>query len=472
MREFGIAASLGMAVAMALGWSVLALAGPPSVQREADAGTLSLVRTAQLSSRLQEITLRTPALASPGIGPLPANLDGTTKVRVLLPDGYDPAGGRRYPVLYLFHGGGGNQAVWTTPADQGDAERLTHGLPLIVVMPEGGLAGGYSDWYNGGRFGPPRWQTYHLDQLIPWVDANFRTIPNRSSRATAGLSMGGGGLRYAALRPDLIGITAAFSGDIDILQPRSDWNGIGAPIAEMIWGDRVTQEIRRRGVNGVDLAKNLANTDIAIYTGDAGAPEGVYILQGSTAVHERLSDLGIAHQFTLQPGKTHSWPTWNEALAGWLPHLMARFASAAGETPTAFSYSSISPSYTLYGWDVRLRRNALEFSALEVASPQRFTLFGSGQAIVTTPPVAPTGVKVRVELQSGEPRRQIRTLMLKTDGEGRITLPVTLGPANPFQQFSPEAKAVATGRSADDTPFPTFDNGSRFYRVDVRLTVD
>ncbi|RZI76930.1 MAG: hypothetical protein EOP13_00110 [Pseudomonas sp.] len=426
---------------------------------------LTLVSQVDLSPRLKEFTLRTPLLAFKNVGPIPGNPAGETKLRVLLPRGYDANGSRRYPVLYLYHGGGGNQTEWTTPASKGRAEELTQDLPVIVVMPEGGLAGGYADWYNEGALGAPAWKTYHLEQLIPWVDTHFRTITDRAGRATAGLSMGGGGLRYAAARPDLIGTTASFSGDIDILQPASDWNGMGAPISRLIWGERRNQELRWRGANGPDLAGNLSNTDVSIYTGDTGRPEGVYILQGSTAMHRRLDALGIANSFIVYPGMTHSWPTWNRALAEWLPSLMTRFgiSRSHGVAPRTFSYSTIAATYAMFGWDVRITRKANEFSALEVDATNGFTVIGSGEAVVRTPPIGRPNIRVHATI--GRLAR-----ILRTDGQGRVSVPVSLGSANGFQQYSPEAKALASGPATDRVPFLLVDNGSRFHRVVVRLT--
>lgn len=477
MRECAVLAVLSVALAVAVPSRAVADTAPG----ESGIAALSYVGETQLSPRLREITLRTSAVITPPLGPMPGNTTGQTKVRVLLPEEYDRNARARYPVLYLYHGGGGNQATWTTPASAGDAEALTRGLPLIVVMPEGGVGGGYADWYNGGKFGPPRWKTYHLDQLIPWIDAHFRTIADRGGRATAGLSMGGGGLRYAALRPDLIGATAAFSGDIDILQPASDWNGMGAPISRMIWGDRKTEEVRWRGVNGPDLAKNLGNTDVTIFTGDTGHPEGVYILQGSTAVHDRLAALGIRHQFVLQPGMSHSWPTWNQALGRWLPHLMSRFRTfnpgnpvlrtaaklsrrGPAAHPVAFSYSTIESAYSVHGWSVRMERAVVEFSALEAAGPRVFTLFGSGTAVVTTPVVGKPNAVMRASIGNSH-----RTITARTDAQGRLTLPIELGPANRFQQYSSEADQAATGTQPDPVPFRLLNDGSRFFQVRVTL---
>ena len=89
--------------------------------RAADQG-IRLLSSQQLDSRLTELTLSTPALKKP------------THVRVLLPADYD-ATQDRYPVLYLLHGALADYRSWT---DAGDAEAITVGAPLIVVMPDGG----------------------------------------------------------------------------------------------------------------------------------------------------------------------------------------------------------------------------------------------------------------------------------------------------------------------------------------------
>jgi S-formylglutathione hydrolase FrmB len=71
-----------------------------------------------------------------------------------------------------------------------DGVKLTAAYPSIVVSPNGD-SGYWSDWYNGGAFGPPRYETYVIRQLVPLIDRTFRTIPRRSQRAVLGISMGG-----------------------------------------------------------------------------------------------------------------------------------------------------------------------------------------------------------------------------------------------------------------------------------------
>ena len=151
---------------------------------------------------MEDWTLRTPALYD------------ATRVRVLLPAGYAADPDRRYPVLYLLHGADSDYRSWTR---YGDAEAITAHAPMIVVMPDGGAEGWYTDWYQGDRPVQPRWETYHVGELIPWVDATYRTIAARRGRAIAGLSMGGyGALSYAARHPGTFAAAASFSGALEI----------------------------------------------------------------------------------------------------------------------------------------------------------------------------------------------------------------------------------------------------------------
>jgi S-formylglutathione hydrolase FrmB len=100
----------------------------------------------RMDDRLVELQLRT------------SHVDGPTGVRVLLPRGYATSK-RRYPVPYLLHGAIDDDRSWTA---KGDAERITAGLPLIVVMPDSGPGGGYTNWYNGGAGGRPAREGYHI----------------------------------------------------------------------------------------------------------------------------------------------------------------------------------------------------------------------------------------------------------------------------------------------------------------------
>jgi S-formylglutathione hydrolase FrmB len=404
-----------------------------------------------LSARLTEWTLASAALAS------------TTKLRILLPVDYSADARRRFPVVYLFHGGGGGHGDWTDPS-AGDAEALTDGLGALVVMPDGSPNGYYTNWFNGGAYGPPAWETFHLDELIPWVDAHFRTIARRSGRATAGVSMGGGGLRYAARRPDLVGVTASFSGAIDITHRGLGIHSpIAADLAARIFGDFSVEEVRWRGANGADLAVNLAHTDVSLYTGDEDSPEDV-IMEGTVSTHLRLVEQGIEHRFRVFHGMTHSWVTFRRGFAEWLEHLATW--PVVEDLPSRFTFASIAAGYDVYGWSVHMARDVVEFSALEVAGGGEFAVTGSGPATVRTARVAAPGAAVRVTVTG----RRGGSWVADADESGRLIVPLDLGPGNPHQQFS-VAAASSGGAGPDEVPFPTRRDGSRFARTDVSIVV-
>lgn len=121
------------------------------------------------------------------------NSIGTGKrMHVYLPPGYDAEPARRYPVLYLNHGGGENDSHWTV---KGFTHCILDNLiaagkarPMIVAMPNTGrLVAGKPPTLAEDD---PCTQEY-LRDIVPWIDNRYRTRTNRASRAVAGLSMGG-----------------------------------------------------------------------------------------------------------------------------------------------------------------------------------------------------------------------------------------------------------------------------------------
>ena len=91
--------------------------------------------------------------------------DGRTdlKVNVLLPAGYDEHPRKRYPVLWLLHGANSSTDTWL--GSNNNINELAAGLAAIVVMPDGGSFGMYTDWWNDGVRGNPAWIPYHLELL-------------------------------------------------------------------------------------------------------------------------------------------------------------------------------------------------------------------------------------------------------------------------------------------------------------------
>lgn len=409
---------------------------------------MQLVSTRQLDPRTLDLTFRTKALTH------------DTSVRILLPTDYNPT--RRYPVLYLLQGGVDNYTSWTR---SGDAAKLTAGLPLIVVMPDAGQGGWYTDWYNNGAFGPPQWETYHLRQLLPWIDTHFPTVANRAGRALAGESMGGFGvLSYAARHPDMFVAAAAFSPAADLNVPA----GVAPPVIyatssfdggdpTSVFGLRQTDEVRWRAHNPWDLAENLRGLSITLRTGNGqgGGPYGgggaddpygatieAAVEQEAISLHQRLQQLGIDHTWDDYGPGSHSWPYWQRDLRESLPTIMETFAHPPAP-PSPVNFTAAEPSYAVYGWAVEIDRAAMEFSQLRNADASGFTLTGSGTATVTTPALYPPCQAYDVLITSSAGAQRFTEL---TDGSGRLQIHLPLGPPNLQQeQFTPDGDGRPVG---------------------------
>jgi S-formylglutathione hydrolase FrmB len=415
-----------------------ALAAEPGIPQPGPPNPpLKLISDKRMDARLHELTFKT------------RYLNDTTPARVLLPAGYDPSSSRRYPVLYLLHGCCDDWRSWT---DKGAAEKLTAKLPLIVVMPDASARntqdGWYSDWYNDGSFGNPRWESYHIGQLIPWVDSHYRTVASRSGRAVAGLSMGGfGAMTYASRHPDLFVAAAAFSGAVDSNDP--------APIGALAfggfggaWGQRPADEVRWRAHNPWDLAGNLRGLSLTLRTGD-GTPGGPYdsppaslggdaieyaVHREMVNLHSRLDDLHIAHIWQDYGPGTHDWPYWARDLELTLPTFMAAFADTPAP-PDPFDFTAVEPGFEAYGYTVHMHRAVLEFATLEDVRAAGFSLVGTGTADVVTAARYARGARYTVVTVDGAGTTS-HTTTLRSDGAGRLHLHLELGPSNTTQEYT------------------------------------
>jgi S-formylglutathione hydrolase FrmB len=456
---------LCLALAVLVAWGLTtpvrsAWAGPGG--RPADtASTLSdgygihVTAERQLDPRLLAVTVTTSALP------------GAANIRVLLPSGYAAHPARRYPVLYLLHGTSGGASDWTT---MGDAERTTAGLPVIVVMPDIALddgGGGWcTNWYNGGAYGRPEWETFHISELIPWVDHDLRTIGSRQGRAIAGLSQGGFcSMSYAARHPDLFSTALAYSGAPDIAwDPDANVGstvivngtevGLDHVPPNSMFGDRVTQEVNWADHDPATLAENLKGTDLFMYfgNGDPGPldqspvnPEAsgieALVARDNIDFHARLDSLGLPSFYDAYGPGTHSWPYWARDLQQSIAPIMDDFAHPP-TPPSRVTYTIADERYSIYGWDVTMQRPATEFSTLEDADAGGFALAGSGSGSVATPASYRPGARYAVMLSGDKVAPTMVTRV--ADANGRLHLQVPLGPGNPFQQDTAPAMVAGT----------------------------
>ncbi|MEU4326988.1 alpha/beta hydrolase [Nonomuraea dietziae] len=278
------------------------------VERDAEPA----VTERRLDDRRMELTIESAALGA------------TTRVRLLLPKGWSREADRTWPVLWLLHGGFDSYTSWTSRTDVDD---LTEETGVIVVMPDGGRCGSYSDWWNGGSGGPPRWATYHLKELLPLLETRYRA---GGRRAVAGYSMGGqGAMLYAA--EGHFQAAASFSGAVHILAP-------GVPQAVMagttfgcpgtdwkrVWGDPDEQRAVWRAHNPYDQAERLRGVRLFVASGTAELwedPAEHLAGKAGRAFAARLGELGIEVETHFYRGR-HDHAHWQRELRRAYPTLM------------------------------------------------------------------------------------------------------------------------------------------------------
>ena len=246
---------------------------------------------------------------------------GRVKVRLLLPTRFDEQPDATWPVLYLLHGATDDHATWTEQTDVAD---LTAGLDLLVVMPDAGTWGWYSDWWNAGQGGAPAWETFHLTELRDIIERDWRAS---DSRMVAGRSMGGfGAMYYATAHPDLFGAVASFSGALDPVG--SDFIGYDPGL----WGDRDEQADIWAAHDPVAMAEALAGKSVYVSWQDGRPgpldPSGAlpddleaWVAPQNETFVARLEELGIP--VTTETGHgTHAWPYSEQGLRHALPLLL------------------------------------------------------------------------------------------------------------------------------------------------------
>lgn len=171
--------------------------------------------SAQLSGRIDENVIVSDALRDNPLGD-----PHERPLWVYLPPGYDDEPDRRYPVVYVIQGYTGHIAMWRnrTPFRQPFIETADATLssgetpPVLIVYIDAWTAYGGSQYVDSPGTG--RYKTYICDEIVPWVDAHYRTLPSRDHRAISGKSSGGYGAMVLPMwRPDVFGAFATHAGD-------------------------------------------------------------------------------------------------------------------------------------------------------------------------------------------------------------------------------------------------------------------
>lgn len=218
------------------------------------------------------------------------------KATIILPAQYFDTefADQTYPVIYLLNGYGGGYKTWPS---QKDLDAIASDMGVIFVCPDG-----QNSWYWDSPVNKDmQFETFIIKELVPFVDANYRTMNTPKMRAITGLSMGGHGSMYLALRhPDVFGLAGSMSGGVDIRPFPDNWE------MKRWLGEKKDNMERWTEYAAITQIPNIKNGDVKI-TVDCGVDD--FFAQVNREFHKALLDAGIDHDYTERPG-IHNWPYW------------------------------------------------------------------------------------------------------------------------------------------------------------------
>ncbi|GAA2632326.1 alpha/beta hydrolase-fold protein [Actinomadura fulvescens] len=321
----------GTIAATVLGAGVVSTGAAQAAPRpRAAADGARITKTTKIAAREFDITIQSPALAR------------SVNARVLVPAGWRQDAARTWPVLYAYHGGQDNYTSWTKNTD---IESWAAAYDVIVVMPEASN-GSYANWYNYGKGGSPKWETFHTQEVRQLIERNYR---GGGTRAAIGNSSGGqGAVSYAARHPGLFKYVASLSGILSMRSPgipamlmfTNAGNGQD-PFA--IWGIPYADDANWASYDPFALAAKLKGTGIFFSSGTTGKPgpgdpnvapwdigllSEIAVGANNIDFRKRLDTVGVPYTAHVYGDGRHNWPAWiREAKFIW-PTLMKSLGAA------------------------------------------------------------------------------------------------------------------------------------------------
>ncbi len=221
---------------------------------------------------------------------------------IYTPAGYDANIKQKYPVLYLFHGGGEDETGWP---NQGKVDIILDNLiaegkavPMLIVMDKGTAVNPDAPPAAGQmqRGMPMQNNTLEevvIKEIIPMIDKEFRTVPDRDHRAMTGLSMGGfQSFQITLHNLDKFAWIGGFSGAGQMQQ--------GVEFSKLY--------------NGAWADVNAFNKKVKLMYLSTGLEEPVRMYQTVNNFKKELDKAGIKHVYFESPGTAHEWLTWRRSL--------------------------------------------------------------------------------------------------------------------------------------------------------------
>lgn len=218
-------------------------------------------------------------------------------VSVITPD--DMSAEKRLPTVYLLHGYGDDNLRGYL--DRTNVRCYADLLDVIIVIPDGDTS-----WYFDSPVDSAyRYETFVSKELVAYADRNYPTVADRGHRAITGLSMGGHGALYLAMRhQDVFGAAGSMSGGVDFRPFPENWD-----IKKRL-GDK-SEYPENWDRNTVLAQLSLLRPGALSIVFDCGTEDFFYDVNCS--LHKEMTKVGIPHEFTTRPGG-HTWEYWNRSL--------------------------------------------------------------------------------------------------------------------------------------------------------------
>ncbi len=232
---------------------------------------------------------------------------------IYLPPNYDSSE-LNYPVLYLLHGGGGNQTDWIKQGDLAHIvdEAINKGkvAPMIIVMPDAGtIRNGYPNDIRGDW----SFEDYFFSELMPFVENKYRIKREKRFRAIAGLSIGGeAAFWYANHHPELFSSACPLSSSFEV----ENFEDVRAYLVEITKDINIPEEKLKEAFQTYNVfqileSKTKEQLESVRWYFDCGDDDFLY--EGNSLVHIALRKKNVKHEFRIRDGE-HNWQYWRESL--------------------------------------------------------------------------------------------------------------------------------------------------------------
>ncbi len=239
-------------------------------------------------------------------------LKSERKFAIYLPPDYEHST-RSYPVLYLLHGAGDDQTGWI---QFGEVLHLTDkaikegkATPMIIVMPD--AQSGERGYFNNIN-GKWNYEDFFFQELMPFVEKNYRIKGEKRFRAIAGLSMGGGGsFMYALHHPELFSSAAplsAYVGPLTVEDLKENLKRKG----DQTYADEALQSYFEQH-NAVALVNLLPEEKVSSVRWYIDCGDDDFLFEGNSLLHIAMKKRNIPHEYRVRDG-AHSWTYWRESL--------------------------------------------------------------------------------------------------------------------------------------------------------------